>query len=107
MHLQNVVRQAHQGPFAAHFFQPAEEEPSHPAPHGQEYRTDLEASGPGAQATILITIVGDNSDPESPLIVGNAGNTGNFGGQGQPGGKGLSGKSPLIVHLRGRNKDEG
>ena len=75
--------------------------------HGQEYRTDLEASGPGAQATILITIVGDNSDQESPLIVGNAGNTGNFGGQGQPGGKGLSGKSPLIVHLRGRNKDEG
>ena len=75
--------------------------------HGQEYRTDLEARGLGAQATILITIAGDHSDPEWPLIVGNAGNTGNFGGQGQPGGKGFSGKSPLIVHLRGRNKEEG
>ena len=32
MHLQNVVRQANQRPFAAHLLQPAEEKPSHSAP---------------------------------------------------------------------------
>ena len=32
VHLQNVVRQANQRPFAAHLLQPAEEKPSHSAP---------------------------------------------------------------------------
>ena len=75
--------------------------------HGREYRTDLEASGPDTRATILITIVGEHSDPESLIIVGTTGNTGNFGGRGLSGGKGLSGKLPLVVQLRSRNEDEG
>ena len=75
--------------------------------HGQEYGIDIDVSRPSVQATTSITIVGYDGDSETPLIVGNAGNSGNFGGQGQPGGKGFSGRSAIIVRLRGRNKDEG
>ena len=73
----------------------------------REYLIHSEASGTSGRPTISVTIVGDHSDPESPLMVGNVGNSGNFGGPGLSGGKGLSGKLPLIFHLLGRKDDEG
>ncbi len=77
--------------------------------HGCEARSHFEASGVGAEVSVVwVTIVGDHSNLKETIpFVGNAGNAGNFGGRSLPGGKGLEGKPGFVVIIRSQNGNQG